>query len=187
MNNVKNGSWSVYIHTVPNGKVYIGATGRPPKTRWGGGYNYRENARFYADILNYGWLNIAHDIIESGMSKADALQKEKELIVSYDSTNEEKGYNVKVGNSSIGTHNPFYGKRHSDDFKKQQSERMKGSARHCTAVIQININGDAVAEFPSIKCASLETGINYKSIVNCCLGVTKKAGGYRWQHKTKQK
>lgn len=179
-------SWSVYIHTVPNGKVYVGVTGRPPKRRWGGGYNYRANPTFYADIKKYGWNNIRHEVVYEGIPQEEALIKEKELIIRYGSTDKNKGYNVLVGKSGIGSHNPFYGKKHSEEFKKWNSERMKGTEHHRTAVVQIDKNGNIIAEFPSIKSASFATNINYKSIVNCCSGVTKKAGGYFWKHKHKK-
>ena len=44
-----------------------------------------------------------------------------ELIVLYDTTNKEKGYNVSTGGSA-----PMYGRKHTEEFKKAMSKRLKG-------------------------------------------------------------
>ena len=33
-------SWTVYKHTFPDGKVYIGITGMKPEKRWSDGHGY---------------------------------------------------------------------------------------------------------------------------------------------------
>lgn len=174
-------NWSVYIHTAPNGKVYVGITGRPPHERWANGYNYRFNKEFYSDIKKYGWNNIMHEVVFSDLSKELAQSKEKELIAYYNATSDEHGYNKLVGKAGIGSRNNFFGKTHSDEFKKRQSERMKGSEHHKTPVAQIDSTGAVVATFPSAKSASNTTGIKYRAIIHCCSGETKQAGGYLWR------
>lgn len=77
----------VYKHTAPNGKVYIGITGRNPLARWNGGNGYRNNPHFWNAICKYGWDNIRHEIIMSGLSKEESEQCEIMLIKSHDSTN----------------------------------------------------------------------------------------------------
>lgn len=49
-------------------------------------------------------------------------------------------------------------------------------------VKQCTLDGQFVAEYPSMQEASRQTGICYVSISQCCLGKQKKAGGYVWRY-----
>lgn len=90
--------FSVYKHTCPNGKVYIGITHRKPTARWGNGLSsYKHNAHFMNAILKYGWDNIKHEVLYSGLSQKEAEDKEIELISIYKSTDRKYGYNTCVG------------------------------------------------------------------------------------------
>lgn len=117
----------VYKHTSPNGKVYIGITCRDVKKRWdnGRGYTYSHNKHFESAIRKYGWINFKHEILASGLTKEEAEKMEVELIRSYDSTNPDKGYNIRSGGNAnsklslktrrmlsemrMGEKNPMYG------------------------------------------------------------------------------
>jgi hypothetical protein len=117
-------NYTVYKHTVPNGKVYIGITNRKPQTRWGkDGIGYKRNEHFYNAIKKYGWDSIRHEILFSNLSKEVACQMEIDLIKLYDSTNREKGYNKSVG-GSFG----YAGVKTSDETKKKQSLAHKGKS-----------------------------------------------------------
>lgn len=72
--------YTVYMHTCPNGKVYIGITNRSPLSRWNNGNGYKNNAHFFNAILKYGWSNIAHEILYDGLSEQEACDAEKRLI-----------------------------------------------------------------------------------------------------------
>lgn len=85
-------TWSVYRHTFPNGKVYIGITNNP-ESRWDNGMGYAPNQPMFRDIVLYGWRNIAHEILFDGLTEEDAHEKEKELISSYGKSGREKTYN----------------------------------------------------------------------------------------------
>lgn len=61
--------YTVYKHTTPSGKVYIGATGQNPKHRWNNGKGYMHNRRFCDAIRKYGWGNIEHEVIRTGLDK----------------------------------------------------------------------------------------------------------------------
>lgn len=50
-------------------------------------------------------------------------------------------------------------------------------------VIQLNDNGDIIAEFYGGAEAYRKTGINPRHICDCCKGRAKTAGGYRWKYK----
>ena len=84
--------YSVYKHTAPNGKIYIGMSSNPVM-RWNNGEGYRDNEGFYADIKQYGWKNISHEIVVSGLSREDALRIESILISQFKSCDSDKGYN----------------------------------------------------------------------------------------------
>jgi group I intron endonuclease len=94
--------YTVYKHTTPNGKVYIGITKQKVKKRWFNGEGYRGCSYFYKAIQKYGWENIKHEILFTGLTKEEAETKEIELIEYYDSTNSEKGYNLREGGSLYG-------------------------------------------------------------------------------------
>lgn len=82
----------IYIHTVPNGKIYIGVTNRPYQ-RWNNGNGYRNNEAFYNDIVKYGWDAIKHEILMTFKDYEQALAHEKIFIILYDSENPLVGYN----------------------------------------------------------------------------------------------
>lgn len=94
--------YKVYIHKCPNNKVYVGITCKKPEHRWGNGKGYKSNDHFYKAIQKYGWDNIEHKILYTGLSKEEAEQKEIELIAEYDSTNRENGYNNEKGGHYAG-------------------------------------------------------------------------------------
>ena len=95
---MKDNTYSVYKHTCPNNKVYIGITHRKPSKRWGNGLScYKHNKHFINAILKYGWDNIKHEILFSELSKEEAENKEIELIQYYNSTNRKYGYNTCSG------------------------------------------------------------------------------------------
>lgn len=82
----------VYMHTFPDGKVYVGIAD-DPRQRWKYGQGYRNNVRMHAAIQLYGWSNIEHTIITKCGTREEAEQLEREYIILYDSENPEKGYN----------------------------------------------------------------------------------------------
>lgn len=86
----------VYLHTFPNNKYYVGITGVKPFTRrWRNGTSYKSQPKIYNAIQKYGWDNIKHTVLFSGLTLSEANQKEIECIKKYDSIN--NGYNVSIG------------------------------------------------------------------------------------------
>lgn len=98
-------TYSVYKHTFPNGKVYIGITKQNPENRWDNGWGYRavtSEGQFCQPVMaraviKYGWKNITHEILAEGLSKDEAESMEVDLISKYNSTNSEFGYNMNPG------------------------------------------------------------------------------------------
>ena len=91
------GSYCVYKHTSPSGKVYIGMTKHNPAERWKNGKGYHKNSYFWKAIRKYGWNAFSHEIVASLLSKEDASTMEVELIAKYNSNNPEHGYNITAG------------------------------------------------------------------------------------------
>lgn len=137
--------YSVYKHTSPDGKVYIGATSQIPEKRWGkDGKGYRIQPRMNEAIENIGWDNFDHEIVASGMIEEEAHNMEKELIEKYNATDAEHGYNMVKGGKGMlgyimseenrrkqservrGENHPFYGKHHSEETRRKLSESHKG-------------------------------------------------------------
>lgn len=132
----------VYRHiNKVNGKQYIGITKQWPSCRWGNnGCNYQESTRFWNAIQKYGWDNFEHEILFSGLLKAEACKIEKELISMYRTQDREFGYNIleggdapilteevksKIANALKGNKNGL-GHPCSDEKRKKISDAQKG-------------------------------------------------------------
>lgn len=96
-------SYCVYIHTFPNGKHYVGLTMQAPERRWNNGHGYKDSPKMAKAIKKYGWENVRHEILLTGLTKAEAEAEEIHLIKKYDSI--ENGYNIQHGGNTTGTHN----------------------------------------------------------------------------------
>ena len=112
-------TYTVYKHTSPSGKVYIGITSLTVEKRWKNGNGYRDCTLFNNAIKKYGWDNIKHEIISEGLKKDDACNMERELINKYKS--EGLSYNCSSGGELTA-----FGCTRSDEFKQKLSLANKG-------------------------------------------------------------
>lgn len=149
--------YTVYKHTCPNGKVYIGLTSLPPEQRWNKGRGYSRNYHFFNAIIKYGWDNIEHSILHSNLTATDAQNIEAQLIAQYHSDNPQYGYNHTVGGEIA--------------VVKQK------------AVCQYTKAGEFIKEYDSIKSACLCNGANMGSVSLACQGKRKTANGFIWKYK----
>lgn len=113
-------TYDVYLHRFPNGKVYIGITSYGVKERWHNGKGYRKQQMMWRAIQKYGWENVEHIVLFSGLSEKDAKEKEVELVRLYRSNEREHGYNIRRGGDICS------GYQLSDETKKKMSESRKG-------------------------------------------------------------
>ena len=90
--------YCVYEHVFPNGKKYIGISCDPVK-RWRNGKGYETQAKIANAIKKYGWENVQHNILVSGISKEQAQKLEQYLIAELDTI--KHGYNTTVGGENI--------------------------------------------------------------------------------------
>ena len=212
MINTGNERYTVYKHTVPNGKVYIGITSRKNvNDRWRNGRGYENNEHFHRAIVKYGWLNIKHEILYNGLTKEEAEQMEISLIAEYKSNNPEYGYNNSIGGSGGKTGAKISdetrkklsalhkGKPKSEEQKAKLREYRKGStwtdeekkilrelttAARGRAVLQFTLSGEFICEYPSLQMAADAIGIKYAGCISSAAnGRIKKSHGYVWKYK----
>ena len=136
-------SYSVYKHTFPNGKVYIGITRQKPEQRWRNGNGYirkNKNGEYVQPliakaILKYNWNDIQHEILYQNLSREEAEKLEIELINKYKSNNVEFGYNTANGGNTTGTVSEItkekirkanQGKQIPEETKKKIGNTLKG-------------------------------------------------------------
>lgn len=117
-------NYVVYKHTnLINGKSYIGITNNL-NIRWAGsGSRYKSyNSIFGRAIDKYGWDGFSHEVLESGLTRSEAVELEKYYIAHF-RTNIYRhgnafGYNMTDGGDGI------CGAIYSDDTKKKISDAL---------------------------------------------------------------
>ena len=102
-------TWTIYKHTSPEGKSYIGQTcQKNVNQRWRDGKGYIENKQplFKNAIIKYGWSNFKHEILEKDIKTLEeANKKEKyyiDLFRTYIGFKDCNGYNMTPGGDSKG-------------------------------------------------------------------------------------
>ncbi len=199
-------NYTVYKHTSPSGKVYIGITSLKVKERWDCGRGYKKNRYFNNSIKKYGWENIVHEILFENLTKNEAETKEIELIAYYKSMN--ISYNIENGGNSVGTHSEetkrkireslkgrinywCIGTKASEETRKKMSEAHKGKligkytgskSAKARKIDMFSLNGEYIKTFGSSVEAMDEIGTNYTGIIKCCNMQQKSCGGYLWRY-----
>lgn len=205
-------SYCVYKHTFPNGKTYIGITGKPLAQRWKRGKNYRNNVYMTRAVEKYGWENIDHEIIESELTKPEAEAKERELIALFKSNVPEYGYNITSGGECIGKHsdetkqklreirarlnkNPEY-IRHLSESHKGKSPANKGVPMSDEQKRKLSIAKRGCEGHGFVRVLCVETGVIYDSlteaakatgsrrekICDVCRHNRKTTNGFHWKY-----
>ena len=131
---------TVYIHTTPDGKKYVGATHQNPEYRFNKGRGYRYQF-FYQAVLKFGWENITHQLYEVD-TEEELKYLERYLISYYDTTNPEKGYNIAKGDKTQdhGYDHPEYGKSDWYSRYKESSRKYRTSEKGKEKIHKRNIS-----------------------------------------------
>lgn len=132
-------NFCVYVHTLFDGRKYVGITSQNPKRRWRNGEGYKgHNLYFYNAIQKYGWDAFSHEIVANGLDEETAKQMERELIERYSTQDRLCGFNLTGGGD--GLYHPSEemrakigewsrrvntGRKHTEEYKKMMSDRMK--------------------------------------------------------------
>lgn len=200
------GLYAVYVHKMPNGKVYVGITGQEPTKRWKNGKGYPQNQHLSNAVKRYGWEKIEHIIVADGLSKEQAAEMEKQLIRQYRSNEQEFGYNQSTGgeNPAEGSRwteetkkkvsASLLGKKHTEEHNEKISKAKKGKPNGLEGrkgvlcgksglVKQISEEtGDVVAEYHGFPEARRLTGYALTPMKEAAKGVRKRAYGYLWKY-----
>lgn len=186
----------VYKHTCPNGRCYVGITHQNPERRWRSGMHYDQNRRFFMAIVKFGWDNIKHEILETGLTYEEAKQKEEEYIAKYKSAEEEYGYNQTLGVGGKGftkssetrekLRAAHIGKRPTAETRKKISEANKGrwlgsNSPSAKKVYQYDLNGNFIKEWGSQSEAARYYHCSQTKISECTIGRKKTIKGFMWK------
>lgn len=201
--------WTIYEHISPSGKIYVGITSKKSlNARWEGGNGYIRCKLFYKAIQKYGWDNIEHNVIATGLGEKTAKNMERDLIafykargISYNITDGGDGIvgvpksdlqRKTVGNIWKGKQIPSairekmskahlgvpLNKAHKDNIRKSKIGNTNGNK----AVLMLK-DKVIVKEFPSCVIAAKELGTHPNCISRCCRGESKTWHGYVFIYK----
>lgn len=92
--------YSVYKHTFPNEKIYIGITKNNVTERWKNGTGYDSQTLMKRAIEKYGWDSIYHEILEDNLTHDEACSREEYYIKLFKTNNRKYGYNITFGGDS---------------------------------------------------------------------------------------
>lgn len=77
----------------------------------------------------------------------------------------------------MGEKNHNYGKRASEETRRKQSE-----SRRKYTIVQMNLDGEIVATYPTTRAAAVSVNGHATSIAAVCRGKKNKTAGYRWRY-----
>lgn len=183
-----SGEYTVYKHTGPTGKVYIGITRRRLEDRFRNGDGYKSSPVFYAAIQKYGWDAFRHEVLFEGLTEDEACEKERELIKAYRSQDHRFGYNIEAGGhpevlsewTRRHQSETFKARMMEEEFQRIITERnRKVAASRAKPVICL----DTGVEYESVKAAARECAVDFRCLMKVLQGKRSIAGGlhFKWQ------
>lgn len=140
---------------------------------------YCEGGYSYGKEVGKGYLKF-------GLSKEGQTTNKRAHILVYETFVGEvpKGYDVHHIN-----HNPKDNRvenleliekhKHAKMHFNENPNKMINATKR--AIVQYTLDGEFVAEYPSLAEARRQTNIHKQNISLCCLGKRKSAGGYVWK------
>lgn len=163
-------TWTVYQHIFPNGKSYIGITSKEnPYDRFG--KNGKEYEHYIGKaIKKYGWENVTHIILESGLTQDQANEKEKIYIKQFN-TQVPNGYNITAGGEGRAgyKHAP-----HSQETRDKISKTKTG------------VKLGPMSELQKLHISQGKLNSNYKHSEKTKSKISKSRKGILHSEKTKQ-
>lgn len=177
--NTDENLWSVYKHTSPSGKVYIGIA-KDIKHRWrANGNGYKGSTRFHNAIIKYGWDAFQHEILYSNLSREDACKLEIELINKYNSTDIRYGYNLESGGNSPTVSEETRQKLREINIGHPVSREVREKMSEIKSKKVVCVETGEV--FKSVKDAAEKLKICRSSVGRCANGKASTANGYHFR------
>lgn len=166
--------------------MYIGQTvyGNNPKKRWGNGSRYKADPYFWRAIKKYGWDNFDHEIIASHLTKEEANNFERLLIMALRTYDNNFGYNLTLGGEGVLGFCPSDEQiqKQKNTMKKYYSDpeyiQMMRDVAPKRKVYQFTLVGDFIAEYSSSIDAQRATGIRSADISKCAFGKSSHIKDY---------
>lgn len=188
------------FHNITNNKLYIGKT---VKSDYNQRFNEHKNKSkrvvnyFYNAIKKYGWNNFNKIILfqtevlnntKENKKYLDDIILEKEIyyINKYKTNRTEFGYNLTSGGDGI------VGYVFSEESKQNMSEGRKGKKHwhygrfnigKCLQILQLDLNGNIIAEWPSTKEVERQLGYKSSNISRCCNNLIFSYKDFIWVKK----
>lgn len=149
----------------PEEKGYAGQTCQSIELRCRkNGKGYPEGTRIREAFDRHTEDDFVCIILEDGLTKEKANEREVYWISFFNLTDPRFGYNIMKG--GIG----------GDNGKNGRPPKK---------VFQYSLDGQFIAEYPSASEAERRTGISQSNITNCCLGKIKSIGKSLWSYQNK--
>lgn len=102
---------------------------------------------------------------------------ERRMKLSIDRLDDNKSYTLdNIQLVTFGENEDKYRQQVRDG--RSNSSLLNGGHKK---VVQLNLDGEVIAEYISQAKASLTTGVRQCCISDCCRGIQKTAGGFIWQ------
>lgn len=144
-----------------NGKMYIGKTYNFEKRKREHLYDIDNELPFHRALKKYGFENFKWEIIDKADTDKEIKEKEiywiKELNTCIHSKNSQ-GYNITIGGEG-------------------------GVSWNSRPIVQYDLKGKRINEYESCSSASVETGVDRRSILDCAYGEYLTAGKFIWKFK----
>ena len=176
------------MHVFPNGKRYIGITTQKPSHRWGpGGNGYKGQKHLWHAIRKYGWDNIEHIVLYTGLTKEEACRMEKRLIRKYRTTDPEHGYNYTDGGDHFEF--PEHVRQKLRKPKKLTEEEREALRKRGMAAYEKNLKGRKNTPEQIRKMSESKRGVKQDPEVvarrNASLAKHWKEHGFSEEHRAK--
>lgn len=171
--------YSLYRHTFPNGKMYIGITKKTPvDRRWQNGKGYCHQPKMAHAITKYGWVTVRHDVLLVNLTEQEATKRK------IGEANRQKNYpgNPEVLRTYVSQHGAWNkGKPLSGEHLRKITEERQ---RRCNKSIWAcdPHTHEVVLTFVSCTAAAKFFCVSKEVISRCAHGGRKTAAGYEWRY-----
>jgi group I intron endonuclease len=181
--NINNNNCVYLIKNTLNNKVYIGSAVNFKKRIISHCNLLKKNKHHSSKLQNswnkYGENLFVYGILEENIILTELINREQYFIDFFNSS--KNGFNILP---NAGTN---FGNKWSKETKLNYS-KIKKLLKLGEPVIQYDLNGNKVNEFPNMRIASKSLKLkNACNIGLCCRKKKNTVGGFKWEYKNKEK